>query len=154
LYTDFLLEHGTKHEPGHLLDTGGRIIGRHRGMIFYTVGQRKGLGICGPEPSYVIEINAENNTVTVGGKNLTFVSRVLINNVTFIVRERAWVGDEFMVKVRSTSREVPCTIEETRIDGLVIAFRTPQSSVAPGQAAVLYHGDEVVGGGWIERSLE
>ena len=154
LYTDFLVEHGSKHEPGPVIDAGGQIIGKHRGIIFYTVGQRKGLGICGPEPSYVIEINAEKNSVIVGGKNSTFVSRILINDVTFISGQRPRTGDEFMVKVRSTSREAPCIIEEIRTEGILIAFRSPQSGVAPGQAAVIYNGDEVIGGGWIERSMK
>jgi tRNA-uridine 2-sulfurtransferase len=154
LYTDFLLAQGAKPEPGHVMDADGLIIGKHRGIIFYTVGQRKGLGVCRPEPSYVIEINAENNSVIVGGKNSTLVSRILINNLTFISHERALAGSEFMVKVRSTSREAPCIIEEKRADALVVAFQSPQSGVAPGQAAVLYNGDEVIGGGWIERSLK
>lgn len=154
IYTDFLLEHGLEPKAGPIVDINGHTVGTHRGIMFYTVGQRHGLGVCGPEPSYVIRIDPTENTLVIGKKISTFVSGIIINELSFISGNYPKERSEFSIKVRSTSKEVPCVVEKIQDDSMSVRFNTPISGVAPGQAAVLYGGDEVIGGGWIQQSLQ
>ncbi len=154
MYTDFLVEHGLKPTEGPIVDIDGHVVGKHKGIIFYTVGQRKGLGVCGPEPSYVIRIDPTENRIVIGKRNSTLVSGIIINQLNFISGNYPEDSSEFSIKVRSTSKEVRCVVDKIQTDSLSVYFETPQSGVAPGQAAVLYHGDELIGGGWIQQSLK
>ena len=153
-YVKFLLEQGAEAKPGPIVDEDGNIIGKHRGIIFFTVGQRRGLGVCGPEPLYVLAIDHERNEVIVGKKNQTLVSGIVIDQLSFVSGKTPDWNNRFTIKVRSTSREATCKIREIGPDSLTISFDSPQSGVAPGQAAVLYKENEVVGGGWILRSVK
>lgn len=154
MYTDFLVEHGLKPKEGPIVDINGHVVGKHKGIMFYTVGQRKGLGVCGPEPSYVIRIDPTENRIVIGKRNSTFVSGIIINQLNFISGNYPEDSPDFSIKVRSTSKEVRCVVDKIQTDSLSVYFETPQSGVAPGQAAVLYHGDELIGGGWIQQSLK
>jgi tRNA-uridine 2-sulfurtransferase len=149
-YRLFLEREGIVGRPGPIVDTKGRTLGRHRGVTQYTVGQRRGLGICGSEPLYVIRIDAESSTVVVGTRQETYVSRARIGRTNILTIPPPLIGEELDIKVRSTARPVRCRISTTRADVLEVRFIEPQSGVAPGQAAVLYCGDRVVAGGWIE----
>lgn len=149
-YRDFLVQQGVVSEPGPITDLDGRILGRHQGITSYTVGQRRGLGICGPEPLYVVRLDSASNTVIVGPKKHTFVKGLTIGEVNILLKESPLAGARFHVKVRSTAREVPCTVTGVSEDELTLVFDDPQSGVAPGQAAVLYSGERVAAGGWIE----
>ncbi|WOE76672.1 tRNA 2-thiouridine(34) synthase MnmA [Parasphingorhabdus sp. SCSIO 66989] len=131
---------------GDIVHIDGRVMGQHKGLIHYTVGQRRGLEIGGqPEPLYVIRLDAAKQQVIVGPKIALAVQAAAIRDVN-------WIGgapdedahEELTVKVRSLSRPVP-----GRMDGNVIRFLKPEYGVAPGQAAVVYAGDRVLGGGWI-----
>ncbi|MGC8602886.1 MAG: tRNA 2-thiouridine(34) synthase MnmA [Desulfomonilaceae bacterium] len=153
MYTDFLVEHGVQAKQGVIVDTNGRAVGKHKGVIFYTVGQRRGLGVCGPEPYYVVEIDPVGNEIVIGNKNETLVSGILINQLNFISGSYLPKKTKFSIKVRSTSKEIRCTVEKINRSDVKIHFEKPQSGVAPGQAAVIYDGEEVIGGGWIQQSL-
>lgn len=127
---------------GDIVHMDGRIIGRHRGLIHYTVGQRKGLEIGGqPEPLYVVRIDAATRCVIVGPKRALAVRAASIEEIN-------WIGGDFdgplSAKVRSMAKPVPA-----RLEGERLVFRDPEFGVAPGQAAVLYDGDRVLGGGCI-----
>ncbi|MBI4961867.1 MAG: tRNA 2-thiouridine(34) synthase MnmA [Desulfomonile tiedjei] len=148
-YRDFLSIHGTKDRPGRIVDRLGNTLGTHRGITNYTVGQRRGLGISRPKPLYVIRVDPETNTVVVGTKEETLKSGFTINKVNLLAVKAPLPGDRLHVKIRSTSPSVPCAIKDFQGDAMEIRFDTPQSGVAPGQAAVLYSGEQVVGGGWI-----
>ncbi len=131
---------------GEIVDLSGRALGRHKGLIHYTVGQRRGLEIGGlAEPLYVVRLEAETQRVVVGPKRALAVSAARIS-------EPNWLGDAgspaVMAKVRSLSKPVPA-----RFDGDWLHFQTEEYGVAPGQAAVLYDGDRVLGGGWIEETV-
>lgn len=138
--------------PGKILDTTGAVIGEHRGAAYYTVGQRKGLGIALGHPAYVSRIDAAANTITVGQKE-DLLSEAM--SVTGISWTRGFPPpDEFRCTVRIRYRHpgvssVVCITAE----GAVITFDTPQSAVTPGQSAVFYDGNRVIGGGFIERAL-
>jgi tRNA-specific 2-thiouridylase len=129
-------------EGGDIVHVDGRLLGTHKGMIHYTVGQRKGLEIGGqPEPLYVVRLDAAEKRVVVGPKNALAVCAARLTDIN-------WLGGNFtgacQAKVRSLAKPVPA-----RLDGGMLHFANPEYGVAPGQAAVLYDGDRVLGGGWI-----
>ncbi len=139
---------GVKNTPGNIVDTRGRVLGTHTGIFNYTIGQRKGLGLATGEPMYVVDINPETNTVTVG-RNLDVFSR------EFIITEFNWVGgappaEEFSaeVAIRYNAAARPAQIS-VQPNGVVVKFREPQRAITPGQSAVVYSGEEVLGGGII-----
>ncbi len=134
---------------GDIVDEGGRVLGQHRGLIHFTVGQRKGLEIGGtPEPLYVIRLEPAERRVIVGPKRALAVGAARLTGIN-------WIGGDHhgpvTAKVRSLAKPVPARLEADHI-----LFDAPEYGVAPGQAAVLYAGDRVLGGGWIaetERAL-
>ncbi|MEN3745915.1 tRNA 2-thiouridine(34) synthase MnmA [Sphingomonas sp. HF-S3] len=130
---------------GAIVDEVGRKLGEHKGLIHFTVGQRRGLEIGGsPEPLYVLRLDPATRDVVVGPKRALAVRAARIENVN-------WIGGdhrgEMTVKVRSLAKPVPA-----RFDGERVTFLSPEYGVAPGQAAVLYAGDRVLGGGWIAET--
>ena len=131
---------------GDIVHLDGRILGQHKGLIHYTVGQRKGLEVGGqPVPLFVIRLDAATQRVIVGPRAALAVhaARIIDANWLTDINNRS-----VMAKVRSMSRPVPA-----RLDGEWLRFDAPEYGVAPGQAAVLYDGDRVLGGGWIEETL-
>ena len=133
-------------EPGEIVDEGGRVLGRHRGVAHYTVGQRRGLDLGGTaEPLYVTGIDAPARRVTVGPRAALAVAAARLEDVNALTDD--WAGP-LTVKVRSMARPVPA-----RFDGTTVSFDVPELGVAPGQAAVLYAGDRVMGGGWIAETV-
>lgn len=132
--------------PGEIVDVSGRVLGRHAGLIGYTVGQRRGLEIGGlAEPLYVVRIDAAANRLVVGPRAALAVSACRIEEVNLI---GAVPGAPLTAKVRSLAKPVPA-----RLDGDVVRFDSPEYGVAPGQACVLYAGTRVVGGGWIAETM-
>jgi len=132
-------------EGGDIVHVDGRVLGRHKGMIHFTVGQRKGLEIGGqPDPLYVIRLDAAAKRVIVGPKAALAVSGATLTDIN-------WLGRDFVgaltAKVRSMAKPVPARL----VDGQLL-FDAPEYGVAPGQAAVLYDGDHVLGGGWIAET--
>jgi tRNA-specific 2-thiouridylase len=149
-YRRFLSSHGIETRSGNIVDVQGNILGKHKGITGYTVGQRRGLGVCGPKPRYVVRIDSDTQTIVVGTKEETYVPRLRVRDVNLLVSSSPSVGDRFHVKVRSTARAVPSTVVQIFDDGAELEFDEPQSGIASGQAAVLYSGDRVIGGGWIK----
>jgi tRNA-specific 2-thiouridylase len=143
-------------DPGRIVDLDGRDLGAHRGVIHYTVGQRRGLGIGGlQEPLYVVKLDPERREVVVGPKSALATRQVP-------VREINWLGDapissaeawEVSVKVRSTRPPLPATIRPISDSEAVVELADPEEGVSPGQACVFYEtgGTRVLGGGWIWR---
>ena len=130
---------------GPIVDLQGRELGRHKGLIHYTVGQRRGLEIGGlVEPLYVVRLDPATQAVVVGPKRALAVSAARIIEPNWL---GAVEGRAVMAKVRSLAKPVPA-----RIDGEWLRFDSDEYGVAPGQAAVLYEGDRVLGGGWIEET--
>jgi tRNA-specific 2-thiouridylase len=138
--------------PGPILDITGNVIGEHRGAAYYTVGQRRGLGIALGHPAYVVQVNASENTVTVGGRG-DLLSRGM--EVSGINWGRGFPPpDAFSctVRIRYRHQGVPAEVGITPV-GASVAFETPQTAVTPGQSAVFSEGDLVLGGGIIERAI-
>ena len=136
-----------KSEPGDFVDTRGRVLGTHRGVIHYTVGQHRGLGLNHHEALYVCRIDAEKNIVVLGQKPELFSKEADAAEFNWISGEAPDKPVSCKVKIRYRSPEQPA-IAEVSGDGTVhITFSEPQRAITPGQAAVLYDGDAVLGGG-------
>ncbi|MDF2906727.1 MAG: hypothetical protein K0R34_2048 [Herbinix sp.] len=137
--------------PGNYINTVGEIIGRHRGLIHYTVGQRKGLGIAMGQPVFVVELRPETNEVVLGNANEVFSDRLTANHLNFMSIED--LEGELVVeaKIRYSHKGARCTIKKTGPDEVLCEFEEPQRAITPGQAVVFYQGDYVVGGGTIIR---
>lgn len=133
--------------PGDIVDCAGRVLGRHRGFWHYTIGQRKGLGVAAPHPLYVIELRPQCNQVVVGQADDTVRHVVRIADCAWISGEPP-ADDGLSVKIRSTGEPLPCALDGDRIE-----IPAGVSGVAGGQSAVLYKGEEVLGGGIISASV-
>ena len=135
-------------DGGEIVDRAGNVLGEHKGLIHYTVGQRRGLEIGGqPEPLYVVKLEPESRRVVVGPKSALAVRAARLGEINWL-GGGAGGSNGLTAKVRSMAKPTPVVF-----DGTSILFETPEYGVAPGQAAVLYHGDRVMGGGWIEETV-
>ena len=153
-YKGFLKREGkVTYSPGPFLSTSGERIGSHQGLPFYTVGQRKGLGLAVGYPLYVIDIDHCKNAVVVGKKEELFTSGLLAGDVHSISGELL-KEQELLVKIRYRSPEVEALLTPLSPHRVRIRFKTPQRAVTPGQAVVFYRGDLVLGGGIIEERLK
>ncbi len=136
-------------QGGDIVDQTGQVLGRHRGIIHFTVGQRRGLHIGGMDsPLYVIGIDAARQRVIVGPRSALAVCAAQLDDINWLVPADQLPDMMVTVKVRSMARPVAA-----RIDGSVLRFDAPEYGVAPGQAAVLYAGDRVLAGGWIAATM-
>lgn len=152
-YRGFLKEHiDTEISPGHIVNKQGQIVGEHYGIIFYTIGQRKGIGIAAKEPLYVTSIDKENNTIAVGEKEDVYGDELLANELNLINIDRLDTALSLKVKVRYLHRPAQATIFAQAEDRIRVRFSQPQWAITPGQAAVFYDGDIVVGGATIVSS--
>ncbi|QUT05245.1 tRNA 2-thiouridine(34) synthase MnmA [Sphingobium phenoxybenzoativorans] len=132
-------------DGGDIVHVDGRVMGRHKGLIHYTVGQRKGLEIGGQaEPLYVVRLDGAARQVIVGPKRALAVRAAVIEDANWLTDD---LSGPVLAKVRSMAKPVPA-----RLDGGRLLFDSPEYGVAPGQAAVLYDGDRVLGGGWIAQT--
>lgn len=140
-------------KPGPILNKEGKKIGEHKGILFYTVGQRKGFGIACKEPLYVTEIRQKENTVIVGGRKETYKNKVYADHINYIAIERLITGDTIKVKakIRYLHSESEAIIKPLDRNSICLEFKEPQFAVTPGQAVVFYEGDIVIGGGTIRR---
>ncbi|MGA9161120.1 MAG: tRNA 2-thiouridine(34) synthase MnmA [Actinomycetota bacterium] len=138
---------------GEVVDSDGHVLARHRGAATFTVGQRRGLGVSRPEPSYVLEVDPVANRVVVGPGELLARSGAIADRVSWVAGEPPSDGPfEADVKIRYRGEDVPAVVEPAG-DRIRIEFRTPQRGVAPGQSAVVYRGPELLGGGRIVDAL-
>jgi tRNA-specific 2-thiouridylase len=143
---------GRDDREGDIVDRDGHIVGRHRGVRHYTVGQRKGLGIAFPVPLYVIGIDAGRNRLVVGPENETFRRSAIVRDTVWGPFEMLAGPAEVRVKVRSAGRPVPAKVSPLADGRTRVEFAEPVASVAPGQSAVFYDEETVVGGGVIESA--
>lgn len=152
-YADFIERiQGHPAPPGDFLDREGRVLGQHRGLIRYTLGQRKGLDLSAEEPLYVLEKDAEANTVRVAPDSALWSRALTAGEVNWISVPTLESPMEVTVKLRHGQREAEALAELLPDGRLQVTFARPQRAVTPGQSVVLYDGDTVVGGGVIEGS--
>ncbi len=134
---------------GDLVTTSGAVIGEHSGIHNFTVGQRKGLGVATGSPLYVIQISGANKQVIVGGDEHLYSRTLRAKRVNLISLSDLAEPMRVAVKIRHRHEPAPAMIERTAADEILVTFDVPQRAITPGQAAVFYDGDVVVGGGWI-----
>jgi tRNA-specific 2-thiouridylase len=135
---------------GSIVTADGRTLGEHQGVHHFTVGQRKGLGISSKEPLYVISTDSETQRVVVGGNDDLLCGRFIARQLNWISIEGVAAPVRAQVKIRNKHAAAPATVRPTADPGSVeVVFDEPQRAVTPGQGAVFYLGDLVLGGGWI-----
>lgn len=148
-YRSMLLEQGVETKPGDMVHIDGRIVGRHRGIEHYTIGQRKGLGVALGEPQFVCAVDVPRNRVVIGPRQALDGNGCMISEYNAF---ESLEGRTLSVKIRSTMAAVPCVARREGDDNVVrIDFAQPLFAVSCGQSAVLYDGTRVVGGGIIDR---
>src|SRR6185295_5250461 len=137
---------------GEIVDSAGAVVGQHTGIHRYTVGQRRGIGIAGPQPLYVINIDAAKNRIVVGEQDDLLSREFTTMGVNWIALEKPDAPVRAEVRVRYRHQPAPATITPLENNRVRVVFAEPQRAITPGQATVFYRGDEVVGGGWITKA--
>ncbi len=150
-YRNFLAKRVSAPKPGPIVSTGGEVLGEHTGLINYTVGQRKGLGIAAPRPLYVIKLDLPRNALVVGHEEEAFCRTLSASQVNWCALAPQTEPFECEVQIRYKSPSVPCTVTPTQT-GFEVKFHDPQKAATPGQWAVLYDDDYVLAAGIIDRS--
>ena len=140
---------GEMFEPGDIVNREGKVLGRHNGLIHYTIGQRKGIGVAAPEPLYVFKKDMNRNELVVDTNSNTLCSQIEVRDVNFISRASLNSPECFSVKTHYRQQARTATVEQLDDRMVRIIFESPQRACAPGQAAVVYDGDKVVCGGTI-----
>ncbi len=139
-------------EPGPVLDLNGRQLGEHGGIHRYTIGQRRGIGIPSSAPYYVVALEPETNTVRVGRKSDLSGKEMVVTDVNWIAATPTSSKFRALVRLRSRHREAPAVLKPIN-RGILVRFQEPQMAITPGQSAVFYCNDEVLGGGIIDRVI-
>ena len=148
-YRKFILRRAGNIKPGPIVDLDGNILGEHRGLFFYTVGQREKLGISNSTPLYVVSVDAKRNQVIVGEKKDLQAKGLVASNLNLFVDE---LPQEIFAKIRYTPRETKCRVSQQGSKAKVI-FEEKQEAITPGQSVVFYDNDIVLGGGTIEEVI-
>lgn len=149
-YADFIEARlGRKFKPGNFVDEAGNVLGRHKGIIHYTVGQRKGLGLALPQPMYVKGIDTKNNAVILTTNEGLFTKNVTAKNINLIDCDAITEPRRVKARIRYHQQEQWATVTQPDADTLQLVFDEPQRAITKGQSVVMYDGDVVVGGGTI-----
>jgi len=138
--------------PGPILDQTGKQLGVHKGLPRYTIGQRRGLGIAAEQPMFVIDIDPERNALVVGPDKALLRTGLVAYEASYLSGQEPKDGTSLLVKVRYRSPAVPATFHTSSNSRFQVTFDEPQRAITPGQLAVLYDGEQLLGGGTIEHS--
>lgn len=150
-YKKFLEENSNlKEKPGNIVTESGKVLGKHSGLYKYTIGQRKGLGIANPVPLFVKGFNIEKNELIVGEEKEIFSKETVANEINLILIDEITKPIQVMAKIRYSAKEAKATIYPIEEDKIKVEFEEPQRAITPGQSAVFYVGDIVLGGGKIK----
>ncbi len=141
---------GGRIRPGPILDTSGRVLGEHPGCQGFTIGQRQGLRVALGTPRYVVRIDRARNAVIIGTREELERTAMRVSQVNWQAFEEPPTRIECLVQIRYNHRPAPAAVEPTPDGGVLVTFHRPETSITPGQSAVFYDGDLVLGGGWIE----
>lgn len=153
-YARFIEEYsGDTFEPGEFINTSGKVIGKHKGIVHYTIGQRKGLGLNLGKPGFVVDINPETRKIMIGDDTDVFSKGCTVNRINLMSIESIDEPMEFEAKIRYSHKPAKCKVRMIDEDVMEVIFDENQRAITPGQALVLYDGEIVVGGGTIIESL-
>ncbi len=153
-YAKYIREQsGLSFPEGNFVDTSGNVLGRHKGIIHYTVGQRKGLGLSMGKPVFVLELRPETNEVVIGDNEDTFHTKLTADKINLMAIDK--LEDEINVtaKIRYSHKGAPCKVRRTKDDEVECTFFEPVRAITPGQAVVFYNDDIVVGGATIKKFM-
>lgn len=139
-----------KVKPGNFIDKDGNILGQHKGIIYYTIGQRKGLGVALGRRVFVQDINPKTNEITLGNEEGIFKTRLFAKELNWIPFDELKEKIEVTAKVRYSMKESKAEIQAYK-DGVMVNFKEPQRAITKGQAVVFYNGEAVIGGGIIDK---
>ena len=154
-YAGFIERYSGKECPaGDFVDTAGNVLGRHKGIIHYTLGQRRGLGLPAAHRCYVTGIDPDSNTVIIGTNDDLMKTTLYARKVNLIAMDRIETPLRCSAKIRYRHKEQPCTVTQPEEDLLKVVFDEPQRAITPGQSVVLYDGDVVLGGGVIVGDMD
>jgi tRNA-uridine 2-sulfurtransferase len=135
---------------GDIVDLSGNVMGQHSGIINYTIGQRRGLGIAVGDPLYVVRLDPDQNRVVVGPKEALLISKLTLKEMNWLgTTPLSHEGQDVLIKVRSTQTPIKATVFGADNGWAEVVLQTPEAGVSPGQACVMYDGDQLLGGGWI-----
>ena len=152
-YKKFLEENSNiKPKPGNIVTSDGKILGKHNGLYYYTIGQRKGLGIAYKEPLYVIGFNILKNEVIVGTKNEIYKKEAMVGNINILIDNINIEDINVKVKTRYSKSESEASLKKMDNNKIKVIFKDPEKAITPGQSAVFYLGDTVLGGGILENA--
>lgn len=153
-YASFVEQYsGRRSMPGPIVDENGRVVGYHNGIHRFTIGQRRGLAVGLGEPRYVTAVDPQSGTVRVGPKAATWAGGLRASEVNWLVPKTPSLGERVQVKIRSRFAAVAGVLTSISSDKFEVRVETGLPAVTPGQAAVLYDGDRVLGGGWIDAAI-
>lgn len=154
-YVKFITKNNpNSSKPGPIISSAGEILGEHKGIINYTIGQRKGIGISFKKPMYVTEINPDTNTIVVGAEKELYKKSLVVEDLNWISSGKLSKDMHVKAKIRYGAEESSAKISPYNNEEVLVYFDEAQKAPAPGQAVVFYDGDVVVGGGTIERVLK
>lgn len=142
----------TDFKPGNITDKAGTVLGKHQGIAFYTIGQRKGLGIAAAHPLYVKEIDQKHNILVIAPRQDIYGNKLLADKINFITIKKLSKPMSAKAKIRSAHKAANCTISPAGRDKVKVEFSSGQWAVTPGQAVVFYQGNKVLGGGTIIKA--
>ncbi len=149
-YSDFIKSHTNKnYPPGNFVDVDGKLLGSHKGIIHYTIGQRKGLGLSFPRPMYVLKIDPQSNQITLAPNEKTYTKTLIARDINLISKENLYIKTKIKAKVRYNQQEQWAVAVQLNSNQIKVEFEKPQRAITKGQAVVLYDEDVVVGGGTI-----
>ena len=149
-YADFIFQRTGQKKEGDIVDSGGNVLGRHKGIFHYTRGQSRGLGIAVGKPLYVVGIDADKNRVVVGDRDDLEAQGLIAEAVNILSQE---LPPKIWAKIRYGQKEAPCRVKFCKDKTLEVIFDQAQEAISPGQSIVLYDNDIVCGGGIIKKSL-
>lgn len=153
-YANYVKRHAKKDiKEGHFVDTKGNILGKHKGIVFYTIGQRKGLGIAFGKPMFVLDIDPYTNRVILGSNDDLFSKELIAKDVNLITVDEISEPIRVEAKIRYSAKPAPATVYNNGYGSIRIVFDEPQRAITKGQSVVMYNGNVVVGGGIIDKSL-
>jgi tRNA-specific 2-thiouridylase len=153
-YTNFLKSRMPEaFIPGDIVDPRGQVIGKHDGILHYTIGQRKGMGIAASHPLYVIDIQPDKNLIVAGPNDDLYKKKILAGSVHMISGEKLGQISAIQAKIRYKHEESSAELELLDDSQALVTFDTPQRAITPGQAVVFYDGDRIIGGGVIEKGI-
>jgi len=154
-YRDFIYENAPgKIKEGYFVDVKGNVLGEHKGIPFYTIGQRRGLGIAAGTPLYVVDIDAQNNTIILGEEKDLYVKEFLAYHMNWVAIDKLSERLNVNAKIRYNFHEKPAEIMPLENEMVKVVFKEPQKAVTPGQAVVFYRDDAVIGGGIIKQRCD